>query len=66
MFVVRFNPENGKVANIEAMKFNSDLGKKMLWNNGIWFHDGKPCINLEVEAVEYNQDGAEYIRAPIP
>ncbi len=64
--VVRFDPASGKVSNIEAMKFKSAIGKKVLWNNGVWFDEGTPWIILDVEDVEYNVPVREYIRAPRP
>jgi len=66
VFVVRFDPDSGRIQYTEAMKHNSSTGKKMLWINGVWFEEGRPWIHLGVEEIVYNVDVHDYIRAKIP
>ena len=66
VLVVRFDPERGKVQYVEAMKYRAETGKQALWINGIWFDDGKPWTQLDVEDVRYNLDVHAHVRAEQP
>jgi hypothetical protein len=61
VFVVRFDPDNGQMKFVEAMKYRSATREKMLWINGTWFDEGKPWIHFDVEDVLYNVDVHDYI-----
>jgi hypothetical protein len=61
VFVVRFDPERGSAKYVEAIKYKSAIGKKMLWINGTWFEDGRSWIQLNVEDSLFNVDVHDYI-----
>lgn len=53
--IVRFDPGDGAVQFIEAMKYK-DAGNKKLWVNGIWMDDGVRWLEMDVEQIVYNLD----------
>lgn len=64
--IVRFDPDSGGVHYIEAMKFNAATKRQALWINGIWFDDGRPWVQFDVEEILYNVDVHATIHAPHP
>jgi hypothetical protein len=63
VLVVRFDPETNLIQYIEAMKYKSAAGKKVLWINSIWSDEGQPWVRLDVEDTLLNVDVHEYIHA---
>lgn len=76
-FIVRFDPQNGMIVMLEAMRYKTpkDL-TKTLWipsltldskgNNvsyATWLDDGKPWAKLTLETIQINPDLKEYIFA---
>ncbi len=73
-FMVRFNPETGRLDLTESMRFKtkSDTAKT-LWitsssadgktSYATWLDDGKPWAELSLETIIFNADVSEYIRA---
>lgn len=75
-FVVRFNPQTGKVDLMEAMRFKQpgDVNKVLWLTNELatkqgavsyatWLDAGKPWAELRPETMRFNVDVSEYIRA---
>ena len=73
-FVVRFDPQTGLLASMEAMRFRSPGDKdKILWITSsspdgsvayaTWMDVGKPWLALSLERMTVNLDVSEYIRA---
>ena len=63
--IVRFDPSDGSVQFIEAMKYKT-ADAKVLWINGIWMDDGRPWITMNIEEILFNVDVHEYIREKYP
>jgi hypothetical protein len=63
--IVRFDPSDGSVKFIEAMKYKT-ADAKVLWINGIWMDDGRPWITMNVEETLFNVDIGDYIREQKP
>jgi hypothetical protein len=73
-FVVRFDPQSGLLATMEAMRFRAPADKdKVLWITSsspdgsiayaTWLDDGKPWLALSLGQIAVNVDVTEYIRA---
>ena len=76
-FVVRFNPQTGLVDMMEAMRFKEkDAASKVLWittearvegqpsvSYVTCLYDGKPWAAFSIEAMRFNLEVSEYIRA---
>lgn len=85
-FVVRFDPQTGKLRLQEAMRYRDEAGDKILWlaaavpgetieaggavldatGSATWLDQGIPWATFTAEAIVYNVDVQEYIRANGP
>ena len=73
-FVVRFDPQTGLLATMEAMRFRAPEDKdKVLWITSsspdgsiayaTWLDNGKPWLALSLDQIAVNVDVSDYIRA---
>jgi hypothetical protein len=53
-FVVRFDPVTGGLQHLEAMRYRSGVGEKVLWIDGAWFDEGRPWATFDAEQVVLN------------
>jgi hypothetical protein len=55
-FVLRFEPQSGKLLYFETMRYKGSDGEKILYVNGTWSDEGTPWIRLDNQDVVYNVD----------
>ena len=55
-FLVRFDPQTGKILYWEVMRYMNGAGEKTLWINGAWFIEGSPWAVFNAEDTRYNVD----------
>jgi hypothetical protein len=53
-FVVRFDPVTGTMQHVEAMRYRSGEGEKILWIDGAWFDEGSPWAAFDAEEIALN------------
>jgi hypothetical protein len=53
-FVVRFDPANGTLQHLEAMRYRNGAGEKILWIDGAWFDEGSPWAVFDAEEIALN------------